>query len=65
MTEAQHLWDSVKKPNLMVKVPATPNGVPAIRRTIAAGINVNVTLLFSVKAYEQGGGRPISPVSKT
>ena len=51
--EAQHLWDSVKKPNLMVKVPATPNGVPAIRRTIAAGINVNVTLLFSIEAYEQ------------
>ena len=53
VTEAQHLWDSVKKPNLMVKVPGTPNGVPAIRRTIAAGINVNVTLLFSIEAYEQ------------
>ncbi len=53
VTEAQHIWDVVKKPNLMVKIPATPNGVPAIRRTIAAGINVNVTLLFSVDAYEQ------------
>jgi transaldolase/glucose-6-phosphate isomerase len=52
VAEAQHLWDSVQKPNLMVKIPATPNGVPAIRRTIAAGINVNVTLLFSVEAYE-------------
>jgi transaldolase/glucose-6-phosphate isomerase len=53
VTEAQHLWDSVNKPNLMVKIPATPAGMPAIRRVIAKGINVNVTLLFSIDAYEQ------------
>ncbi len=51
--EAQHLWAAVDKPNLMVKIPATPAGVPAIRRVIADGINVNVTLLFSIEAYEQ------------
>ncbi len=53
VVEAQHLWDTVARPNLMVKIPATPAGVPAIQRTIAKGTNVNVTLLFSVKAYEQ------------
>ncbi len=51
--EAEHLWAMVGRPNLMVKIPATPNGIPAIRRVIAQGINVNVTLLFSIKAYEQ------------
>ena len=50
--EAEHLWAAVDKPNLMVKIPATPAGVPAIRRVIAQGINVNVTLLFAVEAYE-------------
>ncbi len=50
--EAVHLWQTVQRPNLMVKVPATPAGVPAIRRIIAQGINVNVTLLFSIAAYE-------------
>jgi transaldolase/glucose-6-phosphate isomerase len=53
VTEALHLWDAVTRPNLMVKVPATPAGVPAIRRIIAKGVNVNVTLLFSIAAYEQ------------
>ncbi|MHB8286064.1 MAG: transaldolase, partial [Caulobacteraceae bacterium] len=52
ITEAMHLWTAVDRPNLMVKVPATTNGVPAIRRIIANGVNVNVTLLFSVPAYE-------------
>ena len=53
VAEAQHLWETVRRPNLMVKIPATPAGVPAIRRVIARGINVNITLLFSVQAYEQ------------
>ncbi len=50
--EAVHLWEAVQRPNLMVKIPATPNAIPAIRRAIAHGINVNVTLLFSIAAYE-------------
>ena len=51
--EAMHLWQAVDRPNLMVKIPATPAGVPAIQRVIAEGVNVNVTLLFAVEAYEQ------------
>jgi transaldolase/glucose-6-phosphate isomerase len=49
--EAQRLWTAVDRPNLMIKIPGTPECVPAIRRAIAAGININTTLLFSVHAY--------------
>ncbi|MEA2687484.1 MAG: transaldolase / glucose-6-phosphate isomerase, partial [Candidatus Eremiobacteraeota bacterium] len=49
---AQRLWREVNRPNLMIKIPGTAEGVPAIKATIAAGINVNVTLLFSVDRYE-------------
>ncbi len=51
--EARRLWQTVGRDNLMVKVPATPAGIPAIRQLIGEGINVNVTLLFSQQAYEQ------------
>lgn len=51
--EALRLWAAVGRPNLMVKVPATSAGIPAIRRLIAGGLNINVTLLFSVRVYEQ------------
>jgi transaldolase/glucose-6-phosphate isomerase len=53
VAEALRLWEAVARPNLMVKVPATPAGLPAIRRLIAGGLNINITLLFSVEAYEQ------------
>lgn len=49
--EAARLWDAVGRPNLMIKIPATKAGLPAITRTIAAGINVNVTLIFSQERY--------------
>ncbi len=49
---ARRLWNWVDKKNLMIKVPATPAGIPAIRTLIGEGINVNVTLLFSIEAYE-------------
>jgi transaldolase/glucose-6-phosphate isomerase len=49
--EARHLWAAVGRPNLMIKVPGTAAGVPAIRQLIGEGINVNVTLLFGVQAY--------------
>lgn len=52
IAEAQKLWKAVNRPNLMVKIPGTPAGVPAIAATIDAGINVNVTLLFSQSAYQ-------------
>jgi transaldolase len=49
--EARRLWREVSRPNLMVKIPATGEGIPAIERCLAAGINVNITLLFSVPRY--------------
>jgi transaldolase/glucose-6-phosphate isomerase len=52
ITEARRLWAAVNRPNLMIKVPGTQAGVPAIRQLISEGINVNVTLLFAVGAYE-------------
>ena len=48
----KRLFATVDRPNLMIKVPGTPEGVPAIEALIASGINVNVTLLFAVPAYE-------------
>lgn len=51
--EAMRLWTAVGRPNLMIKVPATPAGIPAIRTLIGRGLNINITLLFSVKVYEQ------------
>ena len=52
VAEAHRLAKMVARPNLMVKVPATPQCIPAIRQLIADGLNINVTLLFSVSAYE-------------
>lgn len=51
IAQAKHLWETVNKPNLMVKIPATKAGIPAIRQVIAAGVNVNVTLIFSIERY--------------
>jgi len=53
IAEARRLWALVDRPNLMVKIPATPEGIPAVRKTIAAGINVNITLIFSLERYNQ------------
>jgi transaldolase/transaldolase/glucose-6-phosphate isomerase len=50
--EAHRLWDQVSRPNLMIKVPATAEGIPAIEELIAGGINVNATLMFSLQDYE-------------
>ena len=52
ITEALRLWKAVDRPNLMVKVPATPAGLPAIRTLLGKGLNINITLLFSVQVYE-------------
>ena len=49
---ARDFWKRVKRPNVMIKIPGTPEGVGAIEQAIYEGINVNVTLLFSVEAYE-------------
>jgi transaldolase/glucose-6-phosphate isomerase len=53
MNEARRLWKTVARPNVMVKVPATAEGIPAIRQLTSEGINVNVTLMFAQSVYEQ------------
>jgi transaldolase len=51
IAEARELWTLVDRPNVMIKVPATQAGIPAIRRLIGDGINVNITLLFGLRRY--------------
>jgi transaldolase/glucose-6-phosphate isomerase len=51
--EARRLWKAVDRPNVMIKVPATPEGIPAIRQLLEEGLNINITLLFAQSAYEQ------------
>ncbi len=53
VAEARRLWETVDRPNVMVKVPGTEEGAIAVRELIAAGINVNITLLFSIAAHER------------
>src|SRR5579859_976953 len=53
MAEARRLWRSVNRPNVMIKIPGTAAGVPAIRRCLAEGLNINITLLFSIERYEE------------
>lgn len=56
ISEAKRLKAAVDRPNVMIKVPATPQGIPAIEELIAAGVNVNVTLMFSLRHYEAVAG---------
>ena len=51
VTTAQRLWTTVDRPNIFIKIPATVEGLPAITRTLAQGISVNVTLIFSIERY--------------
>ncbi len=53
MEEARRLWKTVSRENLMVKVPATPEGIPAIRQLLEEGLNINITLLFAQSTYEK------------
>lgn len=53
ISEALRLWQKVDRKNLMIKVPATPEGLPAIEQLIAKGLNINITLIFSQEVYEQ------------
>ena len=53
IAEARRLWKAIGRPNVMIKVPATPAGIPAIEQLIAEGININITLMFSLDHYEQ------------
>ncbi|MFW6039854.1 MAG: bifunctional transaldolase/phosoglucose isomerase [Gemmatimonadota bacterium] len=51
--EGRRLWNAVDRPNLMIKIPGTPAGVPAIEELLYGGVNVNVTLLFDVPTYDE------------
>jgi transaldolase/glucose-6-phosphate isomerase len=53
LAEARRLWSTVGRPNVMIKVPGTPEGLPAIEELLAEGINVNITLLFAQAVYER------------
>jgi transaldolase/glucose-6-phosphate isomerase len=53
IAEAKRFWQAVDRPNLFIKIPANPEGIPAIRESIAAGVSINITLIFSVKVYGQ------------
>ena len=53
LAQAKDLWQRLNRPNLMVKIPATKAGIPAVTDAIAAGINVNVTLIFSLQRYAE------------
>jgi len=52
-SEVRRFWQTIDRPNLMVKIPSTPAGIPAIRRALAEGININITLIFSLENYRQ------------
>ena len=52
VAQAKKLWAEVDRPNLMIKIPATKEGIPAVRECIAAGLNINITLIFSLERYQ-------------
>ena len=53
LSEARRFWKMVDRPNLMIKIPATPEGIPAVRQALLEGLNVNITLIFSIKTYRE------------
>jgi transaldolase len=53
LVEVRRFWQTIVRPNLMVKIPSTPAGIPAIRQALAEGININITLIFSIENYRQ------------
>jgi transaldolase/glucose-6-phosphate isomerase len=62
--EALRLWNAVSRKNIMIKVPGTPQGLPAVEQLLSQGINVNVTLLFSVAVYKQVARAYLNGLSK-
>jgi transaldolase len=53
LAEVRRFWHTFDRPNLMVKIPSTPAGVPAIRQALTEGININITLIFAIENYRQ------------
>jgi len=64
IAEARRLWKTVARENVMIKVPGTPEGIPAIRQLLSEGININVTLLFAQPVYEEVAAAFIDGVEK-
>jgi transaldolase / glucose-6-phosphate isomerase len=62
--EARRLWKAVERENLMVKVPGTPEGIPAIEQLLSEGININITLLFAQEVYEKVARAYLSGLEK-
>jgi len=53
LSEARRFWKLVDRPNLMIKIPATPEGIPAVQQALTEGININITLIFSLDSYRE------------
>src|SRR5438094_3596839 len=53
ISEVRRFWKMVDRPNLMIKIPGTPEGIPAVRQALSEGINDNITLIFSISTYRQ------------
>lgn len=53
LAEVRRFWETIDRPNLMVKIPSTPAGIPAIRQSLSEGININITLIFLLENYRQ------------
>jgi transaldolase len=53
VAQVKEFWQRLSRPNVMIKIPATPEGIPAITEALAAGINVNVTLIFALQRYRE------------
>jgi transaldolase/transaldolase/glucose-6-phosphate isomerase len=64
IAEARRLWKEVNRPNVMIKIPGTKDGLPAIEQTLSEGLNINVTLLFAVEMYEQVANRYVAALEK-
>ncbi len=64
IAEARRYFQTINRPNLMIKIPGTPEGLPAVEQAISEGINVNVTLLFSVQSYIDTAWAYISGLEK-
>ncbi|MGZ3616897.1 MAG: transaldolase, partial [Ktedonobacteraceae bacterium] len=64
LEEARRFWKLVDRPNLMIKIPATPEGLPVVRQTLAEGMNINITLIFSIEDYRNVADAYISALEE-
>jgi len=64
LEEARRFWKLVDRPNLMIKIPATPEGIPVVRQTLTEGMNINITLIFSIEDYHKVADAYISALEE-